>query len=234
MIEIIPNWHPILVHFTVGLLAASVVFYSVSILLPVSEGLRTNWMTVARWCLWTGASVTLLTLAAGFYAYNTVNHDTPSHAAMTDHRNWALATAGAFFLLTLWSVWLRFRNNSPGIAFLVVALLGGVLLASTGWRGGEVVYRYGLGVMSLPNVGGEGHDHAHEDDTAHQQDAPSVDVKPGMQTLEHKDDGHKPMETSGSQDSETAHTSKAATETVAPQEPNKEVHEHKDGNSHVH
>ncbi|NOR51996.1 MAG: hypothetical protein GQ470_05195, partial [Gammaproteobacteria bacterium] len=46
----------------------------------------------------------VLTVASGLYAYNTVAHDTPSHAAMTLHRDWALATVGLFSLLTIWSL----------------------------------------------------------------------------------------------------------------------------------
>ncbi len=42
MIEIIPNWHPLLVHFTLGLLSTSVLFYLASALhrlLPKTWGL---------------------------------------------------------------------------------------------------------------------------------------------------------------------------------------------------
>jgi len=152
MIEIIPNWHPILVHFTIGLLATSVVFFLLSKLLPVSQTLKSNWQVVAHWCLWVGMAITLLTVLAGYFAYNSVAHDTPSHAAMTEHRNWAFVTAAAFAFLTIWSIVLRLKKRIPGYGFLIGALISGSLLASTGWHGGEAVYRYGLGVMSLPKV----------------------------------------------------------------------------------
>jgi len=152
MIEIIPNWHPILVHFTIGLLATSVAFFVISKVLPVGNILKMNWQVVAHWCLWVGMAITLLTVLAGYFAYNSVAHDTPSHAAMTEHRNWAFVTAGAFAVLTLWSFVLRFKKTTPGYAFILFAVISGGLLASTGWHGGEAVYRYGLGVMSLPAV----------------------------------------------------------------------------------
>ena len=47
------------------------------------------------------------------------------------------------------------------MAFTFVMVLASSLLVSTGWRGSEAVYRYGLGVMSLPKVEGEGHAHEH-------------------------------------------------------------------------
>ncbi len=77
MPEIIPNWHPILVHFTVALLSLSVIlFVAINF---VGGTLREQWLIVARWSLWFGAAITLLTALAGLYAYNTVAHDTPSH-----------------------------------------------------------------------------------------------------------------------------------------------------------
>lgn len=161
MIEIIPNWHPILVHFTVGLLSIAVMFYLLSTVLPVSNLLKTQWQIVARWCLWVGMAITILTVIAGYFAYNSVNHDTASHEAMTMHRNWAFVTAATFAVLTVWSLWMHVKKQTPRILFLSLAIVSGGLLASTGWLGGEAVYRYGLGVMSLPQVSGDGHAHKH-------------------------------------------------------------------------
>jgi len=165
MIEIIPNWHPIFVHFTVGLLSASVVFYLLSLLFPASDALKHNWRIVARWLLWSGMLVTIFTGIAGYLAYNSVAHDAPSHAAMTEHRNWAFATIATFVVLTAWSVFTHIKKRLPSMLFLLFAVISGGLLASTGWHGGEAVYRYGLGVMSLPTIekdsdGGHG-SHSH-------------------------------------------------------------------------
>ncbi len=157
--EIIPNWHPVFVHFTIGLLAMSALFYVIGSIFK-----KENLIIAARWNLWAGAVVTVGTVAAGFYAYNTVAHDGDSHAAMTDHRNWALFTAAVFMVLALWSVWKQRRAKSVHPAFVVIMVLSAGLLAVTGYKGGELVYRHGTGVMSLPDVQGandghEGHDH---------------------------------------------------------------------------
>lgn len=153
MMEIIPNWHPIFVHFTIGLLGISALFYLAGSVLK-----RDHLLVVARWNLWTGALITVGTVLAGFYAYNTVNHDGPSHAAMTDHRNWALATATIFILLALWAWWKQ-RGSTASPAFIAIILLAAGMLAVTGYKGGEVVYRHGLGVMRMPEVSGKGHGH---------------------------------------------------------------------------
>ena len=157
MIEIIPNWHPVFVHFTVALLSIAVLL-SLLVRFMSAGQLREQWQWVAQWNLWLGAGITLLTVAAGFLAYNSVAHDAPSHQAMTEHRNWALVTAALFIALAIWS-WLRVRSHKPSSTVLLVGLLvGGVLLAATAWRGGEAVYRYGLGVMSLPKA--DSHEHS--------------------------------------------------------------------------
>ncbi len=159
MVEIIPNWHPIFVHFTVGLLSLAVGLF---ILIPfLKPPLREQWRIVAPWVLWFGAGFTVITGLTGLYAYNTVTHDTPSHLAMTDHRNWAVVTMVLFLALALWSALRARRNQALGVAFIAVMAVAGGVLASTAWRGGEVVFRHGLGVMSLPKAEGDGHAHDH-------------------------------------------------------------------------
>ncbi|MBL1274609.1 MAG: DUF2231 domain-containing protein [Ectothiorhodospiraceae bacterium] len=165
MLEIIPNWHPIFVHFTVALFSLSVGLFVVTLF--VSSPLKEQWLTVARWTLWFGAGFTVITGLTGLDAYNTVAHDTPSHAAMTDHRNWAIATISLFLSLAVWSFMRVRRQLALGSLFIAFMVIAGGLLGSTAWHGGEVVYRFGLGVMSLPESEGEGHAHEHADGGGH-------------------------------------------------------------------
>jgi len=166
MPEIIPNWHPLLVHFTIALFSISIVLFIASAVFSDTE-LGDNCLTAAKFNLWIGALISILTGLAGWYAFNTVDHDTPSHAAMTDHRNWALVTLSVFFTIALWSVFSKKMREKPSIIFLVVCIVGGGLLMTTGFKGAETVYRYGLGVMSLPKVEGEGHAHEHGNSESH-------------------------------------------------------------------
>ena len=163
MPDIIPNYHPILVHFTIALLSISVLFYLLRLLLPVNHRWKEQWLNMANWSLWTGCLFAIATVIAGWFAYNSVAHDMSSHAAMTLHRNWALPTATLFLLLGFSSIRLAIRNKTPGFKFLSVSILAAILLMVTGWLGAEAVYRYGLGVMSLPQVeaGADGHNHSH-------------------------------------------------------------------------
>lgn len=166
-IEIIPNWHPIFVHFTVGLLSISAILY----LAGLVSG-RQSLLAAARWNLWIGAAMTVGTVLAGLYAYGTVAHDGPSHVAMTDHRNWALTTAGIFIALALWSAWTQRGARAVSPVFVAAMLLAAGLLVVTGYKGSEVVYRHGIGVMRIPEIEGDGGhgSHSHGDMHEHHHD----------------------------------------------------------------
>lgn len=215
MIEIIPNWHPVFVHFTVALLTVSLGLFLFSQLVKCDQA-----VLVAKWNLWIGAGVSLLTLVAGFYAYNTVAHDTPSHEAMTEHKNWALVTLALLLPVVVWSVLAHRQGKTLGAAFVALFLVVGGLLAATAWHGGEVVYRYGLGVMSLPKT--DSHDHGahghsdeaagddHHGDSGHGHDSLGMtDMQMG--DMDMSDMGMDEMSMEGA-----------------------EVHVHEDGSQHVH
>lgn len=177
MVEIIPNWHPFLVHFTVALTLASAGLYLLAFLLRKRPAAAQLTM-VARWNLWLGAFSAIPTFAAGLQAYYTVAHDAPSHAAMTIHMQWAIATLVLLIVAAGLAWWDRQRVVGAGAAPAVALLLAASALAVTGYLGAENVYRHGLGVMSLPqSEGGDGHDHDH---------GPTGDSEPAEQA----DDGH--------------------------------------------
>ena len=165
MIEIIPNWHPIFVHFTIALFTASfgfsVGFSVLAYVLRQSNRFKSTLASeleiVGRWCLWAVALITLATVGAGLYAYNTVNHDEAGHLAMKLHRNWALTTATIMWLVALWSLWRYYKQKNLTTTFLLALLIVQILVFSTAWLGGELVYRHGLGVLSLPQVESEQH-----------------------------------------------------------------------------
>lgn len=161
-VEILPNWHPIFVHFTVGLFTISTIFYLLSLLFQLLANPRpitSEFEIAARWCLWMSAFITIFTVLAGLHAYNTVRHDDLSHIAMTNHRNWALTTATGIMLVSVWSIWRYYKNQKITLAFFIILAIIEGLLLTTAWKGGELVYRHGLGVMSLPQLENEVHHH---------------------------------------------------------------------------
>jgi len=167
LIGFIPNIHPIFVHFTVALLSTSMGLFLLGFI--ISE--RTwseRFLTVAQWNLWLGVGITVITIGTGLYEYYTVTHDELSHAAMTNHRNWTFFTASIFFVLGPWSLLTYWKKRKIKSFFIATLVLATVMLMVTSWKGGELVYRYGLGVLSLPKVvegtSGDSHDHSHEEE----------------------------------------------------------------------
>lgn len=157
---IIPNWHPLLVHFTVALVVTSTGFFILSKLFAKQAE---TFSVVAKWVLWTAAGMTVLTVVAGFSAFNSVNHDDIAHEVMKVHRTWALITATAIILVAVWAY--KSKTVSAGLVIASLGLTG--LVGATGYLGSELVYRHGLGVMRLPDSAGAGHAHAEGGDHDH-------------------------------------------------------------------
>ena len=162
MMEILPNWHPIFVHFTVALLTVAAALHLLSHFVS-RAGLKNQLAIAARWNLWIGIGSTAFTITAGWYAFNTVSHDDPSHLAMIEHRNWAMVTFVVFLAIAVWEIYLYRYDKAKDWLFTALLLIATSLLLSTAWHGGELVYRHGLGVMSLPQSEGPGHNHEHGD-----------------------------------------------------------------------
>ena len=198
---LIPNWHPMLVHFTVALITISAIFFVVSRM--VKDNAET-FVSVAKWMLWVGAGITVLTVIAGFDAYNSVMHDDVAHEVMKVHRTWALATSAAILVIAIW-VW-QAKAISMTIVAMSVILAG--MVGATGYLGAELVYRHGLGVMRLPEVAGVGHEHEGGGD--HDHDAATKAIP--------KEEEHEHAEGEGHKDPEVASKEKE--------------HEHADGETH--
>ena len=198
MLEIIPNWHPIFVHFTVAFIS-SLGLLQLVIWLKGDGKKQTELLFMQKVLMIISTLSVVATVFTGWLAFNSVAHDTPSHMAMTDHRNWAVTTAAVFLSgAILYFVRLSLRGSLVGVLMIASASL----VAITGFKGGEVVYRYGLGVMSLPQVseasknGGEGHDHEHgsssaaKEDDGHGGHGNELAIKKEAAEKPHLNDGH--------------------------------------------
>lgn len=151
MFEIIPNLHPIFVHFTVALFTIACFFFTFAYFLQcLSQKWGSELEIAGRWCLWLAAIVSVGTVLAGINAFNTVTHDEPAHLTMLIHRKWALSTFAGILLVAAWSIWRYYRKVILTISFIIVLLIVEGMLARTAWLGGELVYRHGLGVIALP------------------------------------------------------------------------------------
>jgi uncharacterized membrane protein len=144
MPEIIPNWHPAVVHFPIALAVTATLLLLLGRLRPANST-----FTASGRLLVLGAALSAgLAAALGWYAFQTVEHDGAGHLVMLRHRNWALAcTAGLIALAVLDGLRQR-AERPPHAALLPIMLVLSASLGVTGWLGGEMVYRHGIGVSA--------------------------------------------------------------------------------------
>lgn len=146
MPDIVPNWHPAAVHFPIALGMTAALLLLAARLKPAHVGFS----AAARLLLLLAAIGAAIASALGWHAFSTVEHDAAGHVVMLRHRDWALSTTLLLAVLAVWDGW-RQRAGQP----MHGALLPGMLLISgalaiTGWLGGEMVYRHGVGVAAAP------------------------------------------------------------------------------------
>ena len=149
MLQIIPNFHPAVVHFPIALTMVAFAAACASQLFK-KRVFASQLATVSHYLLWLAAISAVVAVAFGWLAYNSVNHDDAGHIAMGVHKLWAFSTATVLVLLTLFD-FKQYRSNTIMPIYMVCLLgLSSVLVGATGWLGGEVVFRHGIGVISLP------------------------------------------------------------------------------------
>ena len=156
MFSSLPNVHPFLVHFPVAL-------FTLALLLDLSlvAGFRRAWVDRAA-LLGLGASAlsSLATAWSGKLAADslTPSLDEATVAAVASHGDWAFATVVLFFgvvIVRLEALWRDRESPTPRlnrarVLALPLALVAEACLLATAGRGGELVYRHGVGVFSGP------------------------------------------------------------------------------------
>jgi uncharacterized membrane protein len=164
--QIIPNLHPAVVHFPIALTIVAFILGLAARLLNQSA-LSTSLAAAGSYVLILAAVSAVAAVGFGWLAFNsTMNHDDPGHAAMLLHRAWATPTAAGLVLVAIWHS-LKSRQSNPMSIPVLVCLAGlSLSVVTTAWLGGELVYRHGIGVLSLPASGGHHHVGHHHDEVS--------------------------------------------------------------------
>ncbi len=174
---VIPNMHPAVVHFPIALTVAALLFSLAAHLLGKHSAAPLLAAT-GHFTLWLAALSAVVAAIFGWLAFNSgMNHDDAGHAAMLLHRKWAIPTALGLVLLASWDAWKSCVSQvMPVPALLCLLALSGAI-ATTAWLGAEIVYRHGIGVLSLPSSEGTGHSHQHNgsNKTEHAHEAAKPD-----------------------------------------------------------
>jgi len=137
-----PNWHPLFVHFPLAILTLSAIFDFGGILFKRDDLNRFGW-----WCLLAGVTGLFVTVTTGLFAEGTVKISAAAQSTFEFHETLAFVVTAGFCSLLLWRV--AGKTNLPArlkIAYFALLTIGLVLMWVVAWFGGELVYKYGVGV----------------------------------------------------------------------------------------
>jgi uncharacterized membrane protein len=133
------------VHFPLALVVTGTLALSASRI----ERLRSQsaaLATVGTWNVCLGAVGALFALGTGLAAVVSLRLDLAARAAVALHVKWAIFTSMALFLLAVWRGAGSAPDARPSRRFLALMWAVTAALVVTGFRGGQNVYRYGVGV----------------------------------------------------------------------------------------
>jgi uncharacterized membrane protein len=136
--------HPMLVNFPLGLLVTSAVFDIIH--LVTGNG---YWSGVAFWMIVAGVISGLLAAIVGTVDALAIPAGTRAKSVSFLHG------AGNILILVFFAVSWFLRSNVPGnppVIAYVLSFLGAALLGVTGWLGGELTLRLGIGVDEGANL----------------------------------------------------------------------------------
>jgi uncharacterized membrane protein len=143
--SLVPGWHPLVVHFPLALvLVASLLLWAARLARP--EALAATLATVGTWNLCLGALAALIALATGLGAVLDLEVNAAVHRAISSHMKWALFTSLALLLLAVWRGAGAAHASRPSWLFILLLTVTSAALVVTGFKGGENVYRYAVGV----------------------------------------------------------------------------------------
>ena len=97
----------------------------------------------AAWLLWLGTLSAWAALGLGLLSEKTAPHVPPAWETLAEHEELAWWTVGLFTGLSAWRWWKPEKGEK--LFLLAWAAAAGVLFA-TAWHGGELVFKFGMGV----------------------------------------------------------------------------------------
>jgi uncharacterized membrane protein len=138
------QWHPMVVHFPLALIITA----AATLLLArtLRGSIAATLATVGTWNLGLGAAAALFAVATGMAAVLDLHLAVAAKQAVSLHVKWALFTCVALLLLAVWRGAGGAQHSRPSWLFLLLLFAATGALIETGYRGGQNVYRFGVGV----------------------------------------------------------------------------------------
>jgi uncharacterized membrane protein len=136
------------VHFPLALILTSSALLLAARLLRKEE-LAATLAVVGTWNLCLGAAIAVIALGTGLAAVLNLDVSAAARASISTHAKWAIFTTLALVLLAVWRGAGTDSRSRPSWVFMVVLLAASGALIFTGYRGGQNVYRFGIGVETV-------------------------------------------------------------------------------------
>lgn len=138
-------FHPIFVHFAVALPCLALVLDWIGYWQP-----RAEWLWAGRFCFFAGVVALGLAVSSGWVEQLLPRpasaFDAQGESLLFYHEYGGYAALGFFVILAV----IRWRLTEPPPVLLLVGMTLGVLgVLGQGYIGGELVYRYGVGVRAV-------------------------------------------------------------------------------------
>jgi len=140
-------WHPMLVHFPLALVLTGAAALGLARVLPAERAGRTL-AIVGTWNLCLGAVTIVFALGSGLAAVIGLAVGDAARHAVGIHVKWAVAASFGVILLAVWRGAGNSPEQRPSAVFLALLAIVTVLLIMTGYRGGQNVYRWGVGIQT--------------------------------------------------------------------------------------
>lgn len=139
------EWHPLAVHFPLALGITGALALSAARLKRAGR-LGATLATLGTWNICLSAIGSLFAVATGLAAVATLDLEPSSRAAVGLHVKWAIFSTVGLLLVAAWRGAGNDPDSRPSRLFLSVLWAVTAALIVTGYRGGQNVYRYGVGV----------------------------------------------------------------------------------------
>lgn len=136
-----PDLHPFVVHFPIGLLVAGLVFDLTGLALNHRELARTGW-----WVQLCGTIMLPVAIVTGLLARERSPLPSAASAVFDFHQQMAFLISVLFVGLLLWRI--SARTEIPAthkILFFLLYGAGIVVLLLTAWAGGRLVFEFAVG-----------------------------------------------------------------------------------------
>lgn len=169
--------HPMLVHFPLALFPTAVAADAI--------GAATDnkaLMDTGRMLMPLAVASMALTGVAGFAAQDAVHAEGEAHDMLTTHRNLnvgLLAVAAGLAVL-------RAGQRRPGPGYLLAGLAGAAAITYSGYLGGKMVYRHGVGVGAADGFDPEKSSRIHRDNLGQVTRTAAADTAHGLAHAVHE------------------------------------------------